>query len=375
MKSFSHPVLKTLTAGLVACGLLVSASAMARVVTDDNGDSVNVADSVKRVVVTNVFPMASAVTVFTGSGNTVVGMHPASMSAAKAGTLGTLYPDVLKAKTDFVAGGNVNVEALSALHPDVVLVQANDKKQLEALRAAGLPAFAVSPTKYGFNVLKTYEHWMGDMAQLWPNLKDKSAKIIAESAKIEQLVSERVAKIPANERRRALVVFRADPKTLIVSGKKFFGQYWISKAGGINVAQEVEAPASSAVVSMEQVHQWNPDVIFITNFTGATPQTLASGQADGRDWKDIKAVKEGQVYKMPLGIYRSFTPSADSPLTLLWVAKTLYPAAFKDVDMAAKVKAYYHDVYGVDLTNADVERMFNPGTAGAQGTNVKVQVK
>ena len=357
--------LKKLTGGLAAAILALSGFAAQnawadRTVVDDNGDNVTVPDTVERVVVTNVFPMASAVTVYTGSGKTVVGMHPSSMAAARSGTLGVLYPDVLKARTDFIKGADVNVETLAAIKPDVVLVNAQDKKQLERLRAAGLPAFGVSATKYGFNVLKTYEHWLGDLAQLWPEKKDLSEKLALESREIEKLVAERVAAIPADKRVRALVLFRTDPKTIVVSGKKFFGQYWLTKAGAVNVAEEVLAPASNAVVTMEQVQGWNPEVLFITNFTAATPETLASGEADGRDWKGIEAVRTGRVHKMPLGVYRTFTPSADAPLTLLWVAKTLYPDAFADVDLKARVRAHYKDLYGVTLSDAEIDRMFAP---------------
>ena len=85
----------------LVCGALALAatSAAARTVVDDNGTSVEIPDHVNRVVVTNILPLASAVTVFLNDGKTVVGMHPASYSAAKSGLLGKLYPDVLKADT------------------------------------------------------------------------------------------------------------------------------------------------------------------------------------------------------------------------------------------------------------------------------------
>ena len=87
------------------CAVLLSAFAMAatsaaaRTVVDDNDTKVEIPDQVNRVVVTNILPLASAVTVFLNDGKTVVGMHPASYSAAKTGLLGKLYPDVLKADT------------------------------------------------------------------------------------------------------------------------------------------------------------------------------------------------------------------------------------------------------------------------------------
>ena len=106
----------------LVCGALALAatSAAARTVVDDNGTSVEIPDHVNRVVVTNILPLASAVTVFLNDGKTVVGMHPASYSAAKSGLLGKLYPDVLKADTSFMQGASLNVEALMALRLSLI---------------------------------------------------------------------------------------------------------------------------------------------------------------------------------------------------------------------------------------------------------------
>ena len=95
----------------LVCGALALAatSAAARTVVDDNGTSVEIPDHVNRVVVTNILPLASAVTVFLNDGKTVVGMHPASYSAAKSGLLGKLYPDVLKADTSFMHLGVLTI--------------------------------------------------------------------------------------------------------------------------------------------------------------------------------------------------------------------------------------------------------------------------
>ena len=47
------------------------------------------------------------------------------------------------------------------------------------------------------------------------------------------------------------------------------------------------------------------------------------------------------VYKMPLGMYRSYTPGIDTPITLLWMAKTAYPARFEDIDVTQRAIDYY----------------------------------
>jgi len=41
----------------------------------------------------------------------------------------------------------------------------------------------------------------------------------------------------------------------------------------------------------------------------------------------------------------------------------MYPNLFADVDLSAEVKAYYLDYFGIELTDEDVESMYNPSAA------------
>ena len=51
-------------------------------------------------------------------------------------------------------------------------------------------------------------------------------------------------------------------------------------------------------------------------------------------------------------------------MTLLWMAKQVYPDLFSDVDMTQEVKDYYKELYGVDLSGEQVQRMYHlPGAA------------
>ena len=67
---------------------------------------------------------------------------------------------------------------------------------------------------------------------------------------------------------------------------------------------------------------------------------------------------------MPLGMYRSYTPGVDTPITMLWLAKTVYPELFKDLNVTEQAKEYYQEVFGVSLTDAQINGIFQP-TSGA----------
>ncbi|MBO7667123.1 MAG: Fe3+-citrate ABC transporter substrate-binding protein, partial [Firmicutes bacterium] len=84
--------------------------------------------------------------------------------------------------------------------------------------------------------------------------------------------------------------------------------------------------------------------MLITNFTSAQPDDIYNNTIGVFDWSGVKAVQDKKVFKMPLGMYRSYTCGVDTPMTLLWLAQTVYPDLFSDIDLTQEVKAYYLDV-------------------------------
>ena len=224
----------------------------------------------------------------------------------------------------------------------------------------------ISPSKWDYDILETYDQWTALLSQMFPENSNKSQEISDYSQEVYDRVQDVVKDIPEDQKKKVLFLFQYDDKQMVTSGKHFFGQFWCDAVGARNVAEEIEVDNSNAVINMEQVYQWNPDVIVITNFTPTQPEDLYNNQVGGDDWSTVRAVQEKQVYKMPLGTYRSYTPSADTPVTLLWMAQTVYPDLFQDVDITKEVRDYYQDLYQVSLTDEQIERMYNPSSDGAK---------
>lgn len=173
-----------------ACLLILSASlttpVYARSVTDHLNRTVEVPDHIERVAVADIFPYASAACVYLGSCRKIVAMHPSSMNAARSGLLHELYPEVADINTSVMQGAEVNLEALMGLGPDVVFVNAGNKRLIERLEAAGLPALAVSTGKWDYDVLKTYENWISLLDKTFPG-EGNAATALKYAQRIENL--------------------------------------------------------------------------------------------------------------------------------------------------------------------------------------------
>ena len=345
-----------------------SAESSASVTVTDHADrTVTVPTNPERVVILDILPLPSVLTVFLGSAESILAMQPASMNAAKNGILSQLYPEVLNVSTDIMSGDDVNVEALVALDPQIVYYNAANAALLEKLENAGLTAVAVSPTKWKYDCIVTYDNWIALLSQIYPDAGSELAgKVHDFSTSKYDLIQERVAGMDEADKKKVLFLFQYDENTMITSGSSFFGQWWCDASGAINAANEVAADNSNAAITMEQVYEWDPDVIIITNFTPTQPEDLMSNNIGSDDWSTVSAVKNDQVYKMPLGTYRTYTPGVDTPMTLEWMASILYPELFPEFKLTEDVRSYYSDLYGVELSDEQIEAMYNP--AGAAGS-------
>ena len=334
-------------------------------ITDQAGNEVTLPKDIKRIAVCDILPLPSVLTVFFNSGDKIVGMSEPSMTAAKNGLLGELYPEILKADTGFIKDSEVNTEELLKLKPDVVFYGASNPEMGDKLREAGFNAVAISVNKWEYNTIETLNNWIDLLSQIFP--EDAKADVVKKhSEEVYKMVQDRVKDIPDNERANVFFLFKYDETSIATSGNSFFGSWWAKAIGAKNVADDIEKD-NAVPVNMEQIYKYNPDIIFMTNFTQAQPKDLYNSTIGSNDWSKVKAVEDKKVYKMPLGMYRSYTPGADTPMTLLWLAKTTYPDKFKDIDLTKEVKDYYKEVFGVDLTDKQVESIFAPTSDAAEG--------
>ena len=89
------------------------------------------------------------------------------------------------------------------------------------------------------------------------------------------------------------------------------------------------------------------------------PSDLLENKQDGRDWSVINAIKNHQVYKIPIGAYRWDPAGVETPLMVKWAAKIQYPDIFADMDMKEEVKEFFEFVYQYELTDEQVSEILD----------------
>ncbi|MCR4626264.1 MAG: ABC transporter substrate-binding protein [Treponema sp.] len=331
------------------------------IVVDHKGNEVELPVKIERVVIISPMPLPSIYCLYMGGVDKLVGMHPTSMAAAENSYLKNVYPDVVNVPTNFVKNGAVNVEELLKLKPDVVFYIASDKTLEESLKNAGIKGFAFSTSVAAFNTIETYANWIQKFGEIFGDT-GRADSIIKHGREVEKFINSKLYGLKEEEKPSVFMLYNYDSTGMKTSGVNFYGDYWINAGGGRNVAGEL---SGMPAVSMEQVYKWNPEYIFITNFSPYLPEDLYNNSIEGYDWSQINAVKNHRVYKFPLGMYRWYPPSSDTPLALKWMAKTLHPELFSDMDMNKEVTEYFKEFYGANLTAEDLKAIFNPVRAAS----------
>jgi len=111
------------------------------------------------------------------------------------------------------------------------------------------------------------------------------------------------------------------------------------------VVDEPSSKGTGNEVDMEQILNWNPDVILFA------PGSIYATVGEDAAWQSITAIRNGAYYEVPMGPYNwmGFPPSVQRLLGMLWMGKVLYPDA-ADYDLYTEVANYFQLFYHCGLT-------------------------
>ncbi|WP_045441127.1 ABC transporter substrate-binding protein [Citrobacter sp. S-77] len=167
------------------------------------------------------------------------------------------------------------------------------------------------------------------------------------------LVKDRLKDLSDNQR---VTIYHSMGNPLTTSGRPSLNQDWMDLAGARNIAEHWFDSKSNRTgeVALEQIVAANPAVIVAMNKRDAEA-IMASPQ-----WAQVDAVIHHRVYVNPKGMFWWCRETSEEALQFLWLAKTLYPQRFVDIDMRQEVIDFYHDFFGISLSDSQVSDVLTP---------------
>lgn len=280
----------------------------------------------------------------------LVGIHPTAIKIANKELLDLVIPNWQSINTSFVTGFTSNTEEVLKMNPDIILVYGeSQKKGLENINVPIVDFYLDDPEN---------ENWSVKIDILMREIFEIEEKntLQKEWDEANKIVDEALKDINESDKKTAIMVRNNTQDSLSVRGADYYGDDWLVKTGLINSAGKLEG--DNAQISMEQLYQWNPDIVY--DFVGQDADGYLQNAIEGKDWSHVKAFKNKAIYDMPQGMFNWGAPNVDSPLTLIWMTMKNYPDTISKDFFNDYMKSYYKRQYDIDLTDELLEEILDP---------------
>lgn len=271
------PLLLALLALTAGCGGRADAAAGAAAgsvlaLTDDAGRTVRLERPARRVV--SLLPAGTEALFAIGAGAQVVGR--------------TRYDsDPAYAHLPSVGGGlDPSIEALVSLRPDLVVVfeTAGESKLRAQLERLGIPVYAMA-TQDTSDIFRNVAH----LGRLTGHVSEADSLLARLRGELEEVR----ASVEGLPRPRVLYVVGVEPA--MTAGPGSFIIQLLGVAGGETVFPEPSVPWPQ--ISLEEVVKRQPDVIMLPH--GEDPNASLERLRATPGWRELRAVREGQVVSVP----------------------------------------------------------------------------
>ncbi len=149
-----------------------------------------------------------------------------------------------------------------------------------------------------------------------------------------------------------LLYITGDTGLNVIAQGSFHAEVIDLLSSNLAVVDEPSSKGSGNEVDMEQILNWNPDVILFT------PGSIYATVGEDAAWQGVTAIQNGAYYEVPMGPYNwmGFPPSVQRLLGMQWMAKVLYPDAV-DYDMYEAASTYFQMFYHCDLTQEQYDAL------------------
>ena len=259
----------------------------------------------------------------------------------------------------FSTNGTRNTEELIRMKPDLIVSAGNVGKSAAEItdhdqKLLKIPIMLISTNLV--DLPRSYS-LLGKLL----GREEKASELIAFYEKyIPGIISE-TATIDSAKRKRIYIAMGEEG--LLTPPASSLHSQVVKFAGGQNVAEINlfdRQITSHATVSIEQVINWNPEIILACGIEDVSSENVKQNLMTNKQWAGISAIKSGQVYQVPASPYLWLDrpPSINQVIGVIWLAKLLYPDRFT-YDMNEITKEFYRKFYHRKLTDQEARKILN----------------
>lgn len=227
-----------------------------------------------------------------------------------------------------------NMEEIVALNPDVVIMWAGQKDDIKTLEDRGIKVVGIQVDN--FEQVYTKLELLGKIS----GKEERAGEIIAYTKNSIQSIEEKLSRIGEEDKLSTLFVW--GPSKLDIAGNSSTGDSIIKMSGAVNSAANIKE--EHVIANMEEVVTWNPKAIIMWHINDLNPEEYYKDS----QWRNIDAIKDQKVVELPHPFYCDLW-TVKYAYSVNYVAKTLYPDLFKEVDLEKTKVDMLKMLYDVDF--------------------------
>lgn len=236
-------------------------------------------------------------------------------------------------------------EQIASFDPDVVLMKSFMADQVgRALEELGIPVVYVD-----FETPEQYTRDLRILAKLLDE-EERLDDILGYYDSQQERVTERLRDLSREEEPRVLLLQYSDRGGEVafnVPPASWIQTVLVERSGGRPIWTGAAQGGGWTVVNFEQIAAWNPDKVFVVNYFSGVDQVVEKLREDPK-WQSLAAVQEGELYGFPKDFYSWDQPDPRWILGLTWLAKSMHPTRFSDVDIETELVTFFEEMYGLE---------------------------
>lgn len=347
MKGWNE-IMKKMTMIVIALVLTAALAASAcaqgdtRLFTDSLGREVAVPQNIERIAASG---QLAQIVLFSLAPDKLVGI-PSAWDASAEQFLKTEYYQLPLLGQLYGGKGDLNLETLLTAAPQVVIDVGEAKDgaaaDLDALgEQTGIPFVHISA--HTDNMDETYR-MLGELLGM-----EEEAAVLAEYC-VD--VYGRAREIADSVEKVNLLYVTGEAGLNVIARDSYHSEVIDLLSNNLAVVESPSSKGTGNEVDMEQILNWNPDVIIFSE------ASIYDNVSEDPVWQAVSAIENDRYYEVPVGPYNwmGFPPSVQRLLGMMWMGKLLYPEA-ADYDLYEETVRYFDLFYHCDITREQFDAL------------------
>ena len=238
-----------------------------------------------------------------------------------------------------------SAEQIAPLNPDIVILKTSMRDTI----GKPLEDLSISVIYVDFENIDQIYRDIRIFGELL-NESNRGEELVSNYQDVYQQIQQKVLEDKPSEKPSVLILqaVSSDQKYVFsVPAANWLQTNLIEKAEGIPTWKETNQTGGWSDINMEQISEWDPDMIFVINYQGKATEIVKQLKND-EIWQALKSVKNEKIYAFPFDYLSWDQPDPRWIIGYGWLAYKLNPQKITSSEIQSIIENFYGKFFLMD---------------------------